>query len=70
MVAAPRARDQVARQPDQRRPVRGGGVWHSPAQLLRREPQVRAIQAEHPREARLPPRSRRRADSPGRRSRE
>eukprot|EP00969_Alexandrium_andersonii_P193434 8543206-Alexandrium_andersonii.AAC.1 len=46
MVDAPRARDQIPRQPDQRRPVRGGWVCHSPAELLRREPQVGAIQAE------------------------
>eukprot|EP00969_Alexandrium_andersonii_P365026 15465324-Alexandrium_andersonii.AAC.1 len=45
MVDAPRAHDQVPRQPRQRRPVRGGGVCHSPTELLCREPQVRAMKA-------------------------
>eukprot|EP00969_Alexandrium_andersonii_P347014 15341881-Alexandrium_andersonii.AAC.1 len=45
-VDAPRAHDQVERQPDQSCPVRGGRGRHSPAELLSREPQVRAIEAK------------------------
>eukprot|EP00969_Alexandrium_andersonii_P030163 1315147-Alexandrium_andersonii.AAC.1 len=43
MVNAPRARDQVPDQPDQRCPIRGSRGRH-PAALLSREPQVWAIQ--------------------------
>eukprot|EP00969_Alexandrium_andersonii_P000394 17415-Alexandrium_andersonii.AAC.1 len=40
------AHDQVPIQPDQHRPIRGGGVRHFAAELLSREPQVRAIKAK------------------------
>eukprot|EP00969_Alexandrium_andersonii_P151589 6701742-Alexandrium_andersonii.AAC.1 len=46
VVDAPRAHDQVPSQSDQRRPVRGGGARHSPAEFLSRKPQVRAVKTK------------------------
>eukprot|EP00969_Alexandrium_andersonii_P109906 4849017-Alexandrium_andersonii.AAC.1 len=45
-VDAPRAHDQIRSQSGQRRPIRGRGVRHLAAELLSREPQVRAIKAK------------------------
>eukprot|EP00969_Alexandrium_andersonii_P319530 14115541-Alexandrium_andersonii.AAC.1 len=45
MAGTPRAHDQVAHQPDQSCPVRGGRGRRFPAELLSREPHVRAIKA-------------------------
>eukprot|EP00969_Alexandrium_andersonii_P335948 14848484-Alexandrium_andersonii.AAC.1 len=45
VVDGPRAHDQVARQPVRSCPIRGGGGRRLLAELLSREPQLRAVKA-------------------------